>query len=132
MPVTDPISDLLTRIRNAQMAGHKVTTIPRSRMKEEIVKILAAEGYIKDYGINEDGPQGLIKVLLKYDGDGKAAINGMKRISTPGLRRYVDIRSLPRVYNNLGIAIMSTPKGVITNKVARREKVGGEVLCHIW
>ena len=132
MPVTDPISDLLTRIRNAQMAGHKVTAIPRSRMKEEIVKILAAEGYIRDFGVNEDGPQGTIKVVLKYDGDGKAAINGMKRISTPGLRRYVDIRSLPRVYNNLGIAILSTPKGVITNKVARREKVGGEVLCYIW
>ncbi|MBL7033348.1 MAG: 30S ribosomal protein S8 [Candidatus Delongbacteria bacterium] len=132
MPVTDPIADLLTRIRNAQMAGHKVTTIPRSRMKEDIVKIMAAEGYIKDFGVTEEGPQGTIKVLLKYDKNGKAAINGMKRVSTPGLRRYVNIRSLPRVFNNLGIAIISTPRGVITNKIARREKVGGEVLCYIW
>ncbi len=132
MPVTDPIADLLTRIRNAQMAGHKVTTIPRSSMKEDIVKILLIEGYIKDFGVSEEGPQGTIKVVLKYNSEGRAAISGMKRISTPGLRHYANMRSLPRVHNNLGIAIMSTPKGIVTNKVARREKVGGEVLCYIW
>ncbi len=132
MNVTDPIADLLTRIRNAIAAQKRLVECPRSNMKVRIVDILAREGYIRGYRVLEEGPQGTIRIALKYDTTGTAAITGLKRISKPGLRQYAGMASMPRVRNNLGFAIMSTPKGVITNKEAKRENVGGEVLCYIW
>lgn len=132
MSMTDPIADLLTRIRNALQAGHRIVEIPHSRIKESIVKILTEESYVRDFRVIEDEVQGTIKILLKYNQDGSPAINGLKRISKPGLRQYANTSNLPRVYNNLGIAILTTPVGVITNKKARAERVGGEVLCHVW
>ena len=130
--ITDPIADLLTRIRNAHQAGHKMVSVPSSNIKKDIVRILHEEAYIKDYRVVKGEVQDEIKIVLKYDHDGKPVIHGLKRISKPGLRKYADVEHLPRVYNNLGIAILTTSKGVITNKTARREKVGGEILCHIW
>jgi small subunit ribosomal protein S8 len=132
MNVTDPIADLLTRIRNAISAQKRVVECPRSNMKVRIVDILAREGYIRGYRVLEEGPQGTIRIALKYDTTGTAAITGLKRISKPGLRQYAGVSAMPRVRNNLGFAILSTPNGVITNKEARRKNVGGEVLCYIW
>jgi len=131
---TDPISDYLTRVRNAQMAGHKVVDIPASNIKKEITKILHDKGYILNFKFEDDvNFQGNIKVALKYNMRTKLpAIKKLIRISKPGLRKYTDSKTLPRVINGLGIAIISTSKGVITDKEARDLKVGGEVLCHVY
>ena len=132
--ITDPIADYLNRVRNAILAGHKVVEIPASNLKKEITKILFDKGYILNYKFeSENGPQGNIKIALKYDLKTKSsAIKVLKRISTPGSRNYTGAKELPRVLNGLGIAILSTSKGVITDKEARNENVGGEVLCHIY
>jgi len=132
MPVTDPIADLLTRIRNAIRANKRLVDCPSSNMKLRIVDILAKEGYIRGYKLEEDTVQGTIKIALRFDGSGRSVISGLRRVSKPGLRQYRGTDKLPRVRNNLGIAIMSTPEGVITNKEARSRNVGGEVLCYIW
>ncbi len=131
--VTDPIADYLTRIRNAVKAKHRVVSIPSSKLKVAITKILMEKGYILNYKVEEDNKQNVIKIALKYDPrSSKSSFTKLKRVSRPGLRRYVDVESLPRVLNGLGIAIMSTSKGVITNKEAKNLNVGGEVLCYIY
>ena len=131
--MTDPIADYLTRLRNAIMANHRVVEIPASNLKKEITKILFEKGYILNYKFIEDGPQGSIKVALKYDPQTKAnAIKCLKRVSTPGLRKYAGYKDMPRVINGLGIAILSTSKGVMTNKEAADLKIGGEVLCYVY
>ncbi|MXV39296.1 30S ribosomal protein S8 [Flavobacteriaceae bacterium Ap0902] len=131
---TDPISDYLTRVRNAMMAGHKLVNIPASNVLKDITKILYDQGYILNYKFEEgDNPQGIIKIALKYDKATKVpAIRKMKRASKPGLRKYAGSKDLPRVLNGLGIAIVSTSHGVMTDKQARRDNVGGEVLCYIY
>ena len=130
---TDPIADYLTRIRNANSAGHKVVSIPASNVKKEITKILFDQGYILSYKFEDDTTQGSIKIALKYNSYTKEpVIKKLERISKPGLRKYSDSISLPRVLNGLGIAILSTSKGVITDKEARQDNVGGEVLCHVY
>ena len=131
--MTDPIADYLTRLRNAISAKHRVVEVPASNLKKEITKILLDKGYILNYKFVEDGPQGTIKVALKYDPVNKVnAIKNLKRVSTPGLRKYVGYKDMPKVLNGLGIAILSTSKGVMTDKEARDLKVGGEVLCFIY
>ncbi len=131
--MTDPIADYLTRIRNAVMAKHKIVEIPSSNMKKEITKVLFDKGYILNYKFEDDGVQGIIKIALKYHPVTKvSAIKKMKRISKPGLRKYTPSKDVPRVLNGLGIAILSTNKGVITDKEAREAKVGGEVLCYVY
>ena len=131
--MTDPIADYLTRLRNAIMAHHRVVEVPASNLKKEITKILFEKGYILNYKFVEDGPQGSIKVALKYDPTPKAsAITSLKRVSTPGLRKYTGYKNMPRVINGLGIAIISTSKGVMTNKEASDLKIGGEVVCYIY
>jgi small subunit ribosomal protein S8 len=131
MQVTDPIADMLTRIRNAGRAGKMTCEIPASNMKRAIADILVDEGYIEKVSHREDGKQGILTVTLKYYGS-KPVITGIRRISKPGLRVYADIDNLPRVQNGLGIAIISTSKGVMTDKFARRTKLGGEVLAYVW
>ena len=127
--MTDPIADFLTRLRNAIMAHHRVVDVPASNLKKEITKILFEKGYILNYKFVEDGPQGTIKVALKYNATTKTnAITSLKRVSTPGLRKYVGYKDMPRVINGLGIAILSTSKGVMTDKEASAQKIGGEVL----
>ncbi len=131
--MTDPIADYLTRLRNAIQAKHKVVEVPASNLKKEITKILFEKGYILNYKFVEDGPQGTIKVALKYDPVSKTnAIKKLVRISTPGLRQYTGYREMPRVINGLGIAIISTSKGVMTDKEASQMKIGGEVLCYVY
>jgi small subunit ribosomal protein S8 len=131
--MTDPISDFLTRISNAIMARHKVVEIPASNLKREMTKILLEKGYILNYKFMDDGKQGLIKIALKYDPVSKVpAIKSLSRVSSPGLRRYTGYRDVPRVLNGLGVAILSTSKGVMTDKEAKNEKVGGEVLCYVY
>ena len=131
--MTDPIADYLTRLRNAIMANHRVVEIPASNLKKEITKILFEKGYILNYKFIEDGPQGTIKVALKYEKKKKKnAIKCLKRVSTPGLRKYTGYKDMPRVINGLGIAILSTSKGVMTNKEAADLKIGGEVLCYVY
>ena len=131
--MTDPIADYLTRIRNAVMARHKVVEIPASNMKKDITRILFDKGYILNYKFEEEGPQGNIKIALKYNPETKLpAIKSLERISKPGLRKYVDKDHLPRVLNGLGVAIISTSQGVITDKEARSLKLGGEVLCYVY
>ncbi|MBP9600769.1 MAG: 30S ribosomal protein S8 [Lutibacter sp.] len=131
--ITDPISDYLTRVRNAIMAGHRVVEIPASNIKKEITKILFDQGYILSYKFEDSNVQGTIKIALKYDKITKSSvIKKLQRISTPGLRKYVGADEMPRVLNGLGIAIVSTSKGVMTNKAARLEHVGGEVLCYVY
>lgn len=132
--VTDPIADYLTRVRNAILAGHKVVEIPASNLKKEITKILKDQGYILNYKFEDDkGPQGTIKIALKYDRvSEEPAIRSMERVSKPGLRKYSGHDTLPRVINGLGVAIISTSKGVMTDKEARKENVGGEVLCYVY
>jgi small subunit ribosomal protein S8 len=130
--VTDPIADFLTRIRNAVLANHRVVEIPKSKIKEEITRILFEKGYILNFKIENEPRPGTIKIALKYHPVSKlSAINSLVRISKPGLRKYVDNDHLPRVLNGLGIAILSTSHGVMTDKEARTQNVGGEVLCHI-
>jgi small subunit ribosomal protein S8 len=128
--VTDPIADFLTRIRNAQMAGHTIVDIPASNMKKKLTQILFDNGYILQYRFDEEGPQGTIKIALKYNQETRIpAIRELVRISKPGLRKYTHVEGIPRVKNGLGIAIMSTSKGIITDKEARSLKVGGEIIC---
>jgi len=131
--MTDPIADYLTRLRNAIKAKHRVVEIPASNLKKEITKILFDKGYILNYKFVDEGPQGTIKIALKYDPVNKVnAIKILKRISTPGVRRYTGYKDLPRVLNGLGIAVLSTSKGVMTDKEARNLKIGGEVLCYVY
>lgn len=131
--MTDPIADYLTRIRNAVMARHKVVDIPASNMKKEMTKILMDKGYILGYKVVEDNLQGIIKIALKYDQKSKVpAIKKLIRVSKPGLRKYANAENLPRVLNGLGIAILSTSKGVITEKEAKTLNVGGEVICYVY
>lgn len=125
--LTDPIADMLTRIRNAHMALHKEVNVPRSKMKESLARILKQEGYVEDVTVENDN----IAIILKYQ-DGKAAISGLKRISTPGRRIYVNFKQIPEVQNGLGICILSTSSGVMDGKTAVSQKVGGELLCEIW
>ena len=131
--MTDPIADYLTRLRNAIMANHRVVEVPASNLKKEITKILFEKGYILNYKFIEDGPQGTIKVALKYNPVTRQnAIKGLKRVSTPGLRKYTGYKDMPRVINGLGIAIISTSQGVMTDKEAADLKIGGEVLCYVY
>ena len=133
MLVTDPIADMLTRIRNAQIARHDATVMPASNTKKAIAKILLEEGYIKAYDVIDDGLQGQIKVTLKYvNGKSTPVIAGLKRISKPGLRVYTRKDNIPKVLNGLGIAIISTSKGIMTDREARKQGVGGEVLAYVW
>jgi small subunit ribosomal protein S8 len=131
--VTDPIADYLTRIRNAQMAGHRVVDIPASNLKKRITEILYNQGYILKYKFEDDNKQGVIKIALKYDPQTKVpAIQSMERVSSPGLRQYAKPVEFRRVKNGLGVAIMSTSKGVMTDKEAKAQNVGGEVLCYVY
>ena len=131
--ITDPIADYLTRVRNAIMANHRVVEIPSSTMKIDITRILFEKGYIINYKVEEDNKQGMIKIALKYNPETKkCAIKHIERVSRPGLRRYVGVNEMPRVLNGLGIAIISTSSGVMTDKEARVKKVGGEVLCYVY
>lgn len=129
---TDPIADYLTRIRNAQSAGHKVVEIPSSKIKQNITKILEDKGYILSHKVDDSGPQGTIKIALKYTNDKEPSIRRIERISTPGLRKYCGAGELPRVLNGLGIAVISTSRGVITDKEARNLNIGGEILCYVY
>ena len=132
MSMTDPIADYLTRIRNGITAGKKAVDIPASNMKKEISKILYEKKFIRNYIIIDDGPQKTIRVYLKYTPTGSSVIHEIKRISKPGLRNYVNTKTFPRVKNNMGIAILTTSKGLLTAREAKRQNVGGEVLCTIW
>lgn len=131
--MTDPIADYLTRIRNAVMAKHRVVEVPASNLKRDITRILFEKGYILNYKFEETGPQGKIKIALKYHPESKVpAIKRIQRASRPGLRRYANHKELPRVLNGLGVAIISTSQGVMTDKEAREKNVGGEVLCYVY
>lgn len=132
MQITDAIADMLTRIRNANSAKHETVDIPCSNVKKAIADILVAEGYIKSYQLIEDSKQGIIRVTLKYGPKKQRIIQGVKRVSKPGLRIYAGCEELPRVMNGLGVAIISTSKGIMTDKNARKQNVGGEVLAFIW
>lgn len=132
MPVTDPVADMLTRIRNAQIAKHDTVEVPSSNMKKAIAEILMTEGFIKGCEYIDDSVQGTLKIKLKYGPQGERVIRGLKKISKPGLRVYARHDQLPKVLNGLGIAIISTSKGILTDKQARKEAVGGEVLAYIW
>ena len=132
MQITDPIADMLTRIRNANSAKHEPVDVPVSNMKKAIADILLEEGYIKSYDIVDDGKQGMIHITLKYGANKEKVISGLQRVSKPGLRVYAGRDELPRVLKGLGIAIVSTSKGIMTDKKARAEKIGGEVLAFVW
>ena len=132
MQITDPIADMLTRIRNANSAKHDQVDVPASNMKKAIAEILLAEGYIKNYQIIDDGTQGIIRIALKYNAGKEKVIQGLRRVSKPGLRVYAGADELPKVLKGLGIAIISTSKGVMTDKKAREAHVGGEVLAFVW
>ena len=132
MQITDPIADLLTRIRNANTAKHESVDVPASNMKKAICQILLDEGYIKSFNVTEDGKQGMIKIVLKYQENKAPVITGLRRVSKPGLRIYTNVEDMPKVMKGLGIAIISTSKGIMTDRAARKENVGGEVLAYIW
>ena len=132
MQITDPIADMLTRIRNANSAKHETVDVPVSNMKKAIAQILLEEGYIKSYEIVDDGKQGMIHITLKYGANKEKVISGLQRVSKPGLRVYAGRDELPRVLKGLGIAIVSTSKGIMTDKKARAERIGGEVLAFVW
>ena len=132
MQITDPVADMLTRIRNANSAKHETVDVPASNLKKAIAKILLDEGYIKSYEVVEDGTQGVIRIQLKYLAGKEKVISGLRRVSKPGLRVYAGADELPRVLKGLGIAIISTSKGVMTDKAARANHVGGEVLAFVW
>ena len=132
MQISDVIADMLTRIRNANDAKHATVDIPASNMKKAIADILVEEGYVKSYQVIEDGKQGIIRITLKYTQGKQKVIHGLKRVSKPGLRIYSNCEDMPKVMNGLGIAIVSTSKGIMTDKKARRENVGGEVLAFVW
>jgi small subunit ribosomal protein S8 len=131
MSMTDPISDMLTRIRNAMTAGHESLTLPASHTKQRILEILKQEGYIAEFARVEDGPQGLLSVTLKWHA-GQPAIEGLRRVSRPGQRRYARVGDIPKVRNGLGIMIVSTSKGLMTDRAARKAGMGGELICSIW
>lgn len=132
MQITDPIADMLTRIRNANTAKHETVDVPASTMKKAIAEILNEEGYIAGYQIIEDGKQGVIRIALKYGPNKEKVISGLKRVSKPGLRIYAGAEELPRVLKGLGIAIISTSKGIMTDRAARKLNIGGEVLAFVW
>ncbi|MCC8022766.1 MAG: 30S ribosomal protein S8 [Clostridiales bacterium] len=132
MHVTDPIADMLTRIRNANSAKHETVDIPASNMKKAIAQILVDEGYVKGYKVIEDGKQGVIRMTLKYGENKSQVITGLRRVSKPGLRIYSNVEDMPKVMRGLGVAIVSTSKGLMTDRQARKENVGGEVLAFIW
>jgi small subunit ribosomal protein S8 len=132
MSFTDPIGDMLTRIRNASSARHEKVLVPKSRLKIRIAEVLKEEGFIKDFVVHQDGVQGAISILLKYSADREPAISDIKRVSKPGLRRYVPNDAIPRILNGMGIAILSTSHGVLVDREARKQKVGGELICTVW
>ena len=132
MSMTDPIADLLTRLRNGLMARHKTVDVPASKMKAEIARILAEEGYLTGYELVEDGRQGLLRLQLKYGNTGEKAITGLERVSRPGRRVYCGKGEIPKVLAGMGITILSTPKGVLTGTASQKAGVGGEVLCNVW
>lgn len=132
MSMTDPIADLLTRIRNAARAGHPSVEIPASRLKREIARVLAEERFIDNFASYDDGKQGQLRIYLRYDGSNQSIIQGIRRLSKPGLRRYASKDRLPRVRRGLGVAILSTSRGVMTDRDARRAGIGGELLCSVW
>ncbi len=132
MVLSDPIADMLTRIRNANQAEKKVVRMPHSKMKNEIARILKAEGFIKDYTVENDGGKSVLNVFLKYTVEREPVIQGLRRISKPSCRKYVNAGELPRVLGGIGLAIVSTSSGIMTDNEARQKKVGGEVLCYIW
>ena len=132
MTMTDPIADMLTRIRNANTVGHETVEIPASKMKKAIAEILKEEGYITDFDVIEDDKQGMIKVTMKYGANNERVISGIKKISKPGLKVYAKANDVPKVLGGLGIAIISTSKGIVTDKEARKLGVGGEVICYVW
>ena len=132
MQITDPIADMLTRIRNANAAKHDTVSVPASKMKTAIAQILVNEGYIASYKVVEDGKQGVIEIALKYGPNKSQVLLGLRRVSKPGLRIYADCENMPKVMKGLGIAILSTSKGIMTDKAARKANVGGEVLAFIW
>ncbi len=132
MSMTDPISDMLVRIRNAIKAKHEKVNIPASKLKNEIAVILKEEGFIKNFKLIKDRKQGILRIYLKYENETESVIQGLKRISKPGCRIYATQENVPMVLNGMGVAILSTNKGVLTDKVCREQKVGGEVLCHVW
>lgn len=130
--MTDPIADMLTRIRNAIMVNKDTVEIPSSNMKKAIADILLSEGFVSDVKLAEDGYNGKLVITLKYAGKGRSVINGLKRVSKPGLRTYAGVEDMPKVLNGLGVAVLSTNKGIMTDKQAKAANVGGEVLCYIW
>jgi small subunit ribosomal protein S8 len=132
MVMTDPIADFLTRIRNANMVKHKLLEVPASRIKRDIAEVLKKEGFVKEVEYIKDDKQGLLRVILKYGREGERIITNLKRISKPGLRQYVKSEEIPKVLNGLGIAIISTSEGLLTDKEARNRKIGGEVLAYVW
>lgn len=132
MTMTDPIADMLTRIRNAVHRRHPTVEMPSSKMKVAIAEVLRDEGYIKGYQVLEDGIRKTLRIELKYTEDKRSVVSGLRRISKPGLRVYTPVEEIPRVYGGLGIAVLSTPRGVMSGQRARRMRVGGEVLCYVW
>ena len=132
MTMTDPIADMLTRIRNANVVKHETVDVPASNMKKELARILLEEGFVRGYDVIEDGKQGIIRIQLKYGQAGERVITGIKRISKPGMRVYAGNQEIPKVLNGLGISVISTSKGILTDKQARKENVGGEVICYVW
>ena len=132
MTMTDPIADMLTRIRNANVVKHETVDVPASNIKKELARILLEEGFVRGYDVIEDGKQGIIRIQLKYGQTGERVISGLKRISKPGMRVYAASHEVPRVLNGLGISVISTSKGILTDKQARKENVGGEVICYVW
>ncbi len=130
--MTDPIADMLTRVRNACRAGHRKVDIPSSGMKREIARILKESGFVHNYAYIDDNRQGYLRLYLKYSPDEESVIQGLRRESRPGLRKYVGKDEIPRILNGLGVAILSTSKGILTDRTARREGVGGEVICSVW
>ncbi len=132
MGMTDPVADMLTRIRNASAARHEFVMMPTSKIKVAIAKVLKQEGFVRDYEVLSGVPQGTLKLVLRYDVGKTPTISGLKRVSRPGLRVYVQKAEIPRVYGGLGIAILTTPDGVMTGQQAWRKRIGGEVLCYVW
>jgi small subunit ribosomal protein S8 len=132
MSMTDPVADMLTRVRNAARAGHRKVDVPSSRMKREVARILKERGFVHNYAYVDDGLQGYLRLYLKYSEDEESAIQGLERVSRPGLRKYVGKNEIPRVLNGLGVAILSTSRGVLTDVEARRDGVGGEYVCRVW
>lgn len=132
MSMTDPIADMLTRIRNANMVSHETVEVPVSKLKVELARVLKEEGYIADYEVKEAGKFKVISITLKYDANGKSVITKLQRVSKPGLRSYSKSKNLQKVLGGMGIAIVSTPKGLLTDRKARKENVGGEVLCYVY